>query len=110
MKAAIDFLCQLQGRKVAVLGDMRELGRFRKKLHIELGEYAKIHGIDLLIGYGDLMRHAVNRFGKKGFFFKNKCDLVNFLGHHLEKKDNILLKGSRSMRMEEILTLWKKDD
>ena len=110
MKAAIDFLCQLQGRKVAVLGDMRELGRFRKKLHIELGEYAKIHGIDLLIGYGDLMRHAVNRFGKTGFFFKNKCDLVNFLGHHLEKKDNILLKGSRSMRMEEILTLWKKDD
>jgi UDP-N-acetylmuramyl pentapeptide synthase len=35
---------------------------------------------------------------------------MNFLDQHLEKKDNILLKGSRSMRMEEILTLWKRND
>ena len=110
MKAAIDFLCQLQGRKIAILGDMGELGRFRKKLHIELGDYAKIHGIDMLVGYGELMRHAVNKFDKKGFFFKNKNDLINFLDQHLEKKDNILLKGSRSMQMEEILTLWKRND
>ena len=67
MKAALDVLCQFQGRKVAILGDMRELGRFRKKLHIDLGDYAKIHGVDCLIGYGDLIRHAVFAFGKNGF-------------------------------------------
>jgi len=107
MKAALDVLCQFQGRKVAILGDMGELGRFRKKLHIDLGDYAKIHGVDCLIGYGDLIRHTVFAFGNNGFFFKNKLELVNFLKKNLKGKEKILLKGSRSMRMEEILNLWK---
>ena len=107
MRAALDVLCQFQGRKVAILGDMRELGRFRKKLHIDLGDYAKIHGVDCLIGYGDLIRHTVSTFGKNGFFFKHKLELVNFLKKNLKGKEKILLKGSRSMRMEEILNLWK---
>jgi len=42
MRAAIDVLCQFKGKKIAVLGDMAELGRYRKKLHIDLGDYAKI--------------------------------------------------------------------
>jgi UDP-N-acetylmuramoyl-tripeptide--D-alanyl-D-alanine ligase len=72
-----------------------------------LGDYAKIHGVDLLLGYGDLIQHTINAFGKKGFFFKNKLELMDLLKKNLTKKDNILLKGSRSMRMEEILDLWK---
>ena len=107
MRAALDVLCQFQGKKVAILGDMRELGRYRKKLHIELGDYAKIHGVDCLIGYGDLMRHAVFSFGNHGFFFKDKLELVHFLKNYIKGKENILIKGSRSMRMEEILNLWK---
>ena len=107
MRAALDVLCQFQGRKVAILGDMRELGRFRKKLHIDLGDYAKIHGVDCLIGYGDLIRHTVFAFGKNGFFFRHKLELINFLKKNLKGKEKILLKGSRSMRMEEILNLWK---
>ena len=107
MRAALDVLCQFQGKKVAILGDMRELGRYRKKLHIELGDYAKILGVDCLIGYGDLMRHAVFSFGNHGFFFKDKLELVHFLKNYIKGKENILIKGSRSMRMEEILNLWK---
>ena len=107
MRAALDVLCQFQGRKVAILGDMKELGRYRKKLHIDLGDYAKIHGIDCLIGCGDLIRHTVFAFGNNGFFFKNKLDLVNFLKKNLKGREKILLKGSRSMQMEEILNLWK---
>ena len=107
MKAAIDVLCQFQGRKIAILGDMAELGRYRKKLHLALGHYAKIHGVDFLLGYGDLIRHTTSAFGNKGFFFPNKSELIDFLKKILETRDNILLKGSRSMRMEEILDLWK---
>ena len=107
MRAALDVLCQFQGKKVAILGDMRELGRYRKKLHIELGDYAKILEVDCLIGYGDLMRHAVSSFGNHGFFFKDKLELVHFLKNYIKGKENILIKGSRSMRMEEILNLWK---
>jgi len=107
MKAALDVLCHFQGRKIAILGDMGELGRYRKKLHIDLGDYAKIHGVDCLIGFGDLIRHTVFAFGNNGFFFKDKLELVNFLKKNLKGKESILLKGSRSMRMEEILNLWK---
>ena len=107
MNAAIDVLCQFQGRKIAILGDMAELGRYRKKLHRDLGDYARIHGVDFLLGYGDLIRHTTSAFGKKGFFFPNKSELVDFLRKILKTRDNILLKGSRSMRMEEILDLWK---
>ena len=107
MKAAINVLCQFQGRKIAILGDMAELGRYRKKLHLELGDYAKIHGVDFLLGYGDLIRHTSSAFGNKGFFFSNKIELVDFLRKILKTRDNILLKGSRSMKMEEILNLWK---
>ena len=107
MRAAIDVLSQCKGRKIAILGDMAELGRYRKKLHIDLGDYAKIHGVDILLGYGDLMRHTAYAFGKNGFFFKSKIELIDFLKNNLAGKENILLKGSRSMRMEEILDLWK---
>ena len=72
MRAALDVLCQFQGRKVAILGDMAELGRYRKKLHIGLGDYAKIHGVDILLGYGDLIRHTAFAFGDNGFFFNDK--------------------------------------
>ena len=107
MRAALDVLCQFKGRKVAILGDMAELGRYRKKLHIGLGDYAKINGIDILLGYGDLIRHTVLAFGDHGHFFKNKIELIDFLKKNLVGKENILLKGSRSTRMEEILDLWK---
>ena len=107
MRAALDVLCQFKGRKVAILGDMAELGRYRKKLHIGLGDYAKIHGVDILLGYGDLIRHTAFAFGNNGFFFNDKIELIDFLKKNLVGKENILLKGSRSMRMEEILDLWK---
>ena len=107
MRAALDVLCQFKGRKVAILGDMAELGRYRKKLHIGLGDYAKIHGVDILLGYGDLIRHTAFAFGDNGFFFNDKIELIDFLKKNLVGKENILLKGSRSTRMEEILDLWK---
>ena len=107
MRAAIDVLCQFKGRKIAILGDMAELGRYRKKLHIDVGDYAKIHGVDCLLGYGDLIRHAVFAYGDNAFFFNSKIELIDFLKKNLAGKENILIKGSRSMRMEEILELWK---
>ena len=107
MRAAIDVLCQFKGRKIAILGDMAELGRYRKKLHIAVGDYAKIHGVDCLLGYGDLIRHAVFAYGDNAFFFNKKTELMDFLKKNLVGKEKILIKGSRSMRMEEILELWK---
>jgi len=104
-KAAIKVLSRFKtnGKKILVIGDMKELGRFRKKLHKEIGDYAKIYGVDMLIGYGDLTRHTVNSFGDKGFFFESKHRLADFLFSKISKGDTVLLKGSRAMKMEELI-------
>ncbi|MBD63497.1 MAG: UDP-N-acetylmuramoyl-tripeptide--D-alanyl-D-alanine ligase [Gammaproteobacteria bacterium] len=105
VKASIEVLSNFKtsGKRVLVLGDMKELGRFRKKLHKQIGEYAKLNGIDILIGFGNLTSHSVSSFGNNGFFFENKGDLYKFLISKLVRGDVVLLKGSRSMEMEELI-------
>ena len=105
VKAAIEVLSQFKakGRKILIIGDMKELGRFRKKLHMEIGDYAKMHGIDMLIGFGDLTRHTVTSFGGRGFFFESKDRLHDFLFPKVLKGDTVLLKGSQAMKMDELI-------
>ena len=110
VKAAIDVLHQMRGRKIMILGDMKELGRYRKKFHKEIGEYAKIKNIDLFLGFGDLAKHSVNSFGSSGIFFNSKIALTEFLKSEISKKDYVLLKGSRGMRMEEFINIGDRDD
>lgn len=57
MKAAIDLLSMANTRKVAILGDMFELGNNEKALHEEIGTYAAYHKIDCVICVGNLCRH-----------------------------------------------------
>ena len=105
VKAAIEVLSRFKtkGKKILVIGDMKELGRLRKKLHKEIGDYAKMYGVDMLIGFGDLTRHTVTSFGDKGFFFESKDRLHDFLFPKISKGDTVLLKGSRAMKMEELI-------
>ena len=110
VKAAIDVLHQMIGRKIMILGDMKELGRYRKKFHKEIGEYAKIKNIDLFLGFGDLAKHSVDSFGSSGIFFNSKTALTEFLKSEISKKDYVLLKGSRGMRMEEFINIGDRDD
>ena len=108
VKAAIDVLHQMRGRKIMILGDMKELGRYRKKFHKEIGEYAKIKNIDLFLGFGDLAKHSVDSFGSSGIFFNSKIALTEFLKSEISKKDYVLLKGSRGMRMEEFINIGRR--
>ena len=110
VKAAIDVLHQMRGRKIIILGDMKELGRYRKKFHKEIGEYAKIKKLDLFLGFGDLAKHSVDSFGSSGIFFNSKIALTEFLKSEISKKDYVLLKGSRGMRMEEFINIGDRDD
>ena len=110
VKAAIDVLHQMRGRKIMILGDMKELGRYRKKFHKEIGEYAKIKKLDLFLGFGDLARHSVDSFGSSGIFFNSKIALTEFLKTEISKKDYVLLKGSRGMQMEEFINIGDRDD
>jgi len=108
VKAAIDVLHEQTGRCILVLGDMKELGRYRKKLHQNIGAYAKTKKINLLIGFGDLARHAASSFGPSGMFFSSKTELLSFLKGEVTRGDCILIKGSRSMKMETLINTGER--
>ena len=74
-KKSIDLLSKYKKNTILVIGDMLELGKYKKKLHKEVGEYAKANGINLVIGYGELTKETIKAFGKKGIFFDNEESL-----------------------------------
>lgn len=105
--AAIDVLANMQNdhvdKTVLVLGDMAELGGDAKKLHAQIGLKAKEAGIQALYATGDLSVNTVNAFGSKGFHFKNKEELITTLQKDLIGNEVVLVKGSRSAAMEEVV-------
>ncbi len=102
-KKSIDLLSNYKRNTVLVLGDMLELGRYKNKLHKEIGKYAKAKGINILLGYGNLTKQATDIFGKNGIFFKKENDLKAYLKENITSKDVILIKGSRGMKMERFI-------
>ncbi len=103
VKAAIDVLAGLDGRRILVLGDMAELGADADKLHYEVGEYARQQGVDLLLATGDLCAHAIAGFGDKGRLCADKKALVESLLPELRGDVTVLVKGSRSAGMNELV-------
>jgi len=101
--AAIDVLIEQSGNRVLVLGDMGELGESAKNLHADVGRKAKEAGIDSLYATGELSMNTIEAFGENGFYFKTKKELINALQEKLTKNDVVLVKGSRSAAMEEVV-------
>jgi murE/murF fusion protein len=101
VRAAIDVLSRLAGKKVLVLGDMAEVGENSDAMHAEVGAYARERGIDLLLTFGPACRHAAKAFGPAARAF----DVIDALTTQLltETPANILVKGSRSTRMERVV-------
>lgn len=103
VKAAIDVLAGLEGRRILVLGDMAELGADADKLHHEVGEYAKARGLDLVLATGALCAHAIGGFGDGGRLCADKKALVETLLPELAADVTVLVKGSRSAGMDELV-------
>ncbi len=101
--AAAEFLSQLSGESWLVLGDMKELGDEAVQLHRELGETLHTIGIDRLFALGDLSRHTVEGFGENASWFGSIDALLDGLTCRLSNSVNVLVKGSRSMRMERVV-------
>ncbi|MCX5749098.1 MAG: UDP-N-acetylmuramoyl-tripeptide--D-alanyl-D-alanine ligase [Candidatus Saganbacteria bacterium] len=107
MKAALDVLATQKGRKIAVLGDMFELGRSAKKEHELIGKMIPGLCIDVLLTSGTLSKNiylsavSINPGGKY-FHFKDKNAIIRKLKHVISKGDIVLFKASRGMRFEKI--------
>ena len=103
VSAAIDVLADMQADTVLVLGDMAELGEDAERLHGEMGDKAKSAGIKALYATGKLSENTVNAFGENGLYFKDKKSLIKALNKNLTSNDVVLIKGSRSAAMEEVV-------
>lgn len=103
VSAAIDVLAGMQGATTLVLGDMAELGEDAEKLHAEIGSKAKSAGIKALYATGALSINTVDAFGENGFHFEDKKQLIDALKENLTADAAVLIKGSRSAAMEEVV-------
>ncbi len=114
MKASLGVLLYAAGRRVAVLGDMGELGKNEVEMHREIGRYAAEGGVDLLIACGTLseyMAEAARNAAKKAggtlrvVYMQNLDALKKSLPEMLQKGDTLLVKASHFMHFEEIVAL-----
>lgn len=109
MKAAIDLLTCAEGRTVAILGDMFELGVKENALHEEVGSYAVEHDVDVLLCVGSLSRYmydgAMKVWDEAGDvrYFETKEELLETLPQILCEGDTILVKASHGMHFEEVV-------
>lgn len=104
VKAAIDMLCdEADGRTVAVLGDMAELGEKSPEYHAETGAYAVAKGVSKLVLIGKFARFTAE--GAKGgdfVIFESLSEAERYLKENLKTGDTVLFKGSRIMKLEEL--------
>lgn len=104
VKAALAVLSAYSNNTVFVMGDMLELGNETAKLHQMMGEEAKRLGIKAMLGTGPLTTHAIQAFGSQARHFSDKKSLIQALDEIVNTGDaTILVKGSRGMKMEEVV-------
>jgi len=108
MYAALKSLSRLKGRKIAVLGDMLELGSYAQKMHREVGMKVSDEGIDILMVTGTYAKDyekgaVINGFKQNQIHvYENNDSLVKGLKETMKSGDVILFKGSHSTRMNEV--------
>lgn len=106
MNLALDLLAKTEGtRKVAVLADMLELGEYSAEAHRGIGEHASELGIDYLVCIGTESRLIHEGFGNAecSSCFEDNEQATAFLDGFLQQGDVVLLKGSRGMKLDEIV-------
>lgn len=110
MKGALEVLRDVPGqRKIAVLSDMLEMGEYAEEGHRLVGEYAVESGADILIAVGKDSRFIAEEARQRGmspgcvYYFETKKEAAGLLERIIKKRDVILVKGSRGMRMEELV-------
>ncbi len=113
MNYAVKYLGSLSGRNIAVLGTMKELGKYSKDLHKKIGLTVQNEDIDILITVGSdanyINESAIeNGFNKENsYHLNNNQEVVKLLNNIVNENDNILIKASNSLKFKEIVDAIK---
>lgn len=111
MRASLEVVAGGKGRKIAVLGDMLELGSQAAQAHKQLGQELKSFAIDLALCYGPLSRYVVEEAkvnGVEAYHFEDKEELTLKLASLLSYDTTILIKASRGMALETVIESLEK--
>lgn len=115
MQASLQYLSKLKdSRKIAVLGDMLELGEYTQELHEKVGEQVYQNKIDILMCNGENAKYIAKSAKERGmseeniYYFKTKEELENTLKKVAKSGDVILLKASNGMKFFDIAEKLKK--
>ena len=103
MRAAIDVLATVPGRRWLVIGEMAELGAHATSSHAEVGEYAKARGVERVYAMGSQTRITVDAFGAGAQWFADAQALTQALQTELTADVRLLIKGSRVNRLERVV-------
>ena len=109
VKYALKFLSNQSGRRIAVLGTMRELGEYSEKLHTKLGDVVVEENIDILITVGEYTNYINKRAEELGFdknnsyHFNKNADAIKLINRLKQKDDVILVKASYMLNFKEIV-------
>ena len=110
VKAALDTLTSMKcKRRVAVLGDMKELGENEVSLHREVGEYVSKSGIDVLVTVGELAKNIADAADvAEKYSFTTLEEALDELDTIVHKDDTVLVKASHSMHFEQIVHFFEQ--
>ena len=110
MRAAIDVLAELPGPQLLVLGDMGEVGDQGPQFHAEAGAQARTAGIAQLFAVGAQSTHAAQAYGPGARHFDNMASLLAAVQAALPEVGSVLVKGSRFMKMEQVVQAIEKEE
>jgi len=107
LQAAINVLASFSGQRILVLGDMKELGADSLSLHAKMGKAIRQAGIDRMFTYGELSAEVGKNFGGNTTHFQDQKILVEAVKKFLQPNTVLLVKGSRFMKMENVVNALK---
>ncbi len=113
MRASLAVLAATEGRRIAVLGDMLELGEDARALHAEVGAYAADCGVDLLFCTGELSEALADAAAAGGLAARHldtKKELIEQLLSEVRPGDTVLVKASHGMGFDEVVTALTEAD
>ncbi|ADP14135.1 UDP-N-acetylmuramoyl-L-alanyl-D-glutamate--2,6-diaminopimelate ligase [Achromobacter xylosoxidans A8] len=108
VRVAVDVLARMAGKRVLVLGDMGEVGDNGPAMHVEVGNYAREQGLDAFITLGEASRAAAAAFGVGAHACASVDEVVAALRGL--RASCVLIKGSRFMRMERVVTAFSTNE
>lgn len=110
MREAVTNLGKENGRKIAVLGDMLELGDYSKEIHSNIGKVVNDNNIDLLVTVGNDSKYINDNSNIENVHFSTNEEAIKYLKENITTGDVVLLKASNSLNFIEIVNALKGED